>query len=72
MVDLIRRTAAVVGAIVMFPIALNMLQGDLTAADAGMRAAMVFGAVLVVRRLAGFLSFLEKVPIPVIRPSEDS
>jgi len=71
MVNLVRRAAAIVGAIVMFPIAWNMLLGELTASDAGLRAAMVFGGVIVARRLAGYLSFLETVPVPVIQQQSD-
>ena len=71
MVDLLRRTAAVVGVIVMIPVALNMYQGNLTPGDAGMRAAMIFAGVVVARRLVGYLSFLERMPVPVIRARED-
>jgi purine-cytosine permease-like protein len=72
MVDLLRRTAAIVGTIVMLPVALNMYQGNLTPADAGIRAALIFGAVVVARRLVGYLSFLEKMPMPVIRTTDQS
>lgn len=72
MVDLLRRSAAITGAIVMFPVALNMYQGELTAGDAGARAAMIFAGVLIARRLFGYLTFLERVPMPVIRSSDDS
>ena len=72
MVDLLRRTAAIIGVIVMFPIALNMYQGDLTPRDAGIRAVLIFGGVIVARRLFGYLSFLEKMPMPVIRTTDQS
>lgn len=71
MVDLLRRSAAVTGAIVMFPVALNMYQGELTAGDAGTRAALIFAGVLLARRLFGYLTFLERVPMPAIRTSDD-
>ena len=70
MVDLLRRSAAIVGVIVLLPIALNLYQGNLTAGDAGSRAAMVFVGVVVARRLFGYLSFLEKMPMPIIRTTD--
>lgn len=72
MIDLLRRTAAITGAIVMLPIALNMSRGSLTASDAGTRAALIFVAVLVARRLIGYLSFLERMPMPVIRNTDQN
>ncbi len=62
MINLLRRTAAIVGVLVLFPLALNMATGNLSPKDAGIRAAITFGAVIAARRMIGYLRFLEELP----------
>jgi hypothetical protein len=48
----LRRLFAAFGLIALVPIALMVTRGDLTVAEAGMRAGIVFGVVLVVVRVS--------------------
>ena len=48
----LRRLVAAFGLIALVPIALMLTRGDLTVAEAGIRAGIVFGVVLVVVRLS--------------------
>ena len=47
-----KKLAAVFGLLLITPIALQLLGGSITPADAGIRAVALFGGVLLVRRLA--------------------
>ena len=51
----LRRMIAAVGLAAIVPVALMTLSGVLTPAEAGVRAAMVFGVVLLLTRVADLL-----------------
>ncbi len=72
-VSVLRRAAAIIGVVVMLPIGLMLATGQLSAADAGMRAGITLLAVLGVRRVAGFLGWLDQAPrlAPMAPVSED-
>ena len=70
MVPLLQRAAAIVGVVVMIPVALNLYNDRLSAEDAGFRAGLIFIGVVGVRRLLGYLWLLEKTPVPIIRSQD--
>jgi hypothetical protein len=47
-----KRLVAVAGLLLVIPIALQLISGTVTPLDAGIRAVVLFGGVLVARRLA--------------------
>jgi hypothetical protein len=49
-----KRLVAIAGLLLVIPIALQLVQGTITPLDAGIRAMVLFGGVLVARRLANF------------------
>jgi hypothetical protein len=72
MIDMLRRASAVIGVLVLLPLAYNMATGELAAWDAGIRAAITLVAVVVARRLIGYLAFLETLPAESRAPSAES
>lgn len=62
MIHMLRRAAAVIGLLVLLPLALGMATGSVSPKDAGIRALITFAAVIVARRVVGYLSFLEEMP----------
>ncbi len=59
MVNVLRRAAAIGGVVLMLPIAFMLATGQLSALDAGIRAGITLLGVLAVRRLAGYLAWLD-------------
>lgn len=49
-----KRMVAVTGLLLVIPIALQLISGTVTPLDAGIRALVLFGGVIVARRLANF------------------
>jgi hypothetical protein len=47
-----KRLVAIAGLLLVVPIALQLISGTVTPLDAGIRAMVLFGGVLVARRLA--------------------
>lgn len=47
-----RRVVALAGLLLVVPIALQLVSGTITLFDAGVRALVLFGGVLIARRLA--------------------
>ncbi len=47
-----KRLVAIAGLLLVVPIALQLISGTITPLDAGIRAVVLFGGVLVSRRLA--------------------
>lgn len=72
-VNVLRRAAAMIGVVVMLPIGLMLATGQLSAADAGIRAGITLLAVLAVRRIAGYLGWLDQVPqvAPMVPAAEE-
>lgn len=62
-----RRLVALGGLMLVIPIALQLVSGTITLFDAGIRAVVLFGGVLVARRLAG----LAPRPLMVVEPDTD-
>jgi hypothetical protein len=48
---LIRRVLAGIGLVLLVPVAVGLITGSINLADAGVRAATVFGVILVLRKL---------------------
>lgn len=62
----LRKLVAVAGMLLLAPICLQILTGQVTPADAGVRAAWLFAGVVVIRRLVAL------VPGPrVVAPVDD-
>ena len=49
---MLKKFIAICALVLTAPIALLLIQGEITLADAGMRAGMLFGAVMVLRSFA--------------------
>ena len=47
-----KRLIAIAGLVLVIPIALQLVSGTITPLDAGIRALVLFGGVLIARRLA--------------------
>ena len=62
-----RRLVAVAGLLMVIPIALQLISGTITPLDAGIRAIVLFGGVLVARRLAN----LTPRPLMVVETDVD-
>jgi hypothetical protein len=59
MVAVLKRASAVMGMVVMLPIAFMLARGELSAPDAGARAVILLLVVLGIRRLLGFMAFMD-------------
>lgn len=59
-----KRLVAVTGLLLVIPVALQLISGTITPLDAGIRALVLFGGVLVARRLAN----LTPRPLMVVEP----
>lgn len=73
----IQRLPAMWGLIGLVPIAVLLFQQDLTLYEAGMRALVVLGAVVLLRWLAdkavrGLVATLEPEPVPVEHPKMEA
>ncbi len=62
-----KRLVALAGLLLVIPIALQLVSGTITPLDAGIRAVVLFGGVLVARRLAN----LTPRPLMVIEADGD-
>ena len=62
-----KRLVALAGLVLVIPIALQLISGTVTPLDAGIRALVLFGGVLVARRLAN----LTPRPLMVVEPDAD-
>ena len=62
-----KRLVAVAGLLLVIPIALQLISGTVTPLDAGIRALVLFGGVLVARRLAN----LAPRPLLVVETDAD-
>ena len=60
---ILKRYIAIIGLLGLIPIGYLLVIGRLTAADAGMRGAIVIVAVMALRRMAGLF------PAPAARPA---
>ena len=72
MVMMLKRAAAMMGMVVMLPIAYMLATGNLSASDAGTRAAITLIAVLAIRRVLGHMAFLDDGPIGAPAPSSET
>jgi hypothetical protein len=61
-IGMLRRAAAIIGLVVLLPLALGMATGSVSPKDAGIRALIILGSVIVARRVMGYLRFLEEMP----------
>ena len=50
-----KRITAVIGMALLVPICVGLIDGSISATDAGVRAVVLFGAVVVVRRLTNLV-----------------
>ena len=62
-----KRLVALAGLLLVIPIALQLISGTVTPLDAGIRALVLFGGVLVARRLAN----LTPRPLLVVETDAD-
>lgn len=62
-----KRLVALTGLLLVIPVALQLISGTITPLDAGIRAVVLFGGVLVARRLAN----LTPRPLMVVEPDTD-
>lgn len=60
MVAVLRRGAAILGVVVMLPVAYLLASGQVSASDAGTRAVLTLLGVLAARRIAGYLGWLDR------------
>lgn len=69
--NLLKRLTAVGGLLLITPIALQLITGDLTPADAGIRALALFGGVIFIRRLANLAPTPNLVVTDHVTPEPD-
>lgn len=62
-----KRVVALTGLFLVIPVALQLISGTITPLDAGIRALVLFGGVLVARRLAN----LTPRPLMVVEADAD-
>ncbi len=63
-----KRMVAATGLLLVIPVAVQLISGTITPLDAGIRALVLFGGVIVARRLANFTPS----PVMVIATDPDS